>query len=34
MKPASIKTPLPNRMSINAKKGDLWREWAELQFGE
>jgi hypothetical protein len=34
MKPASIKTQLPNRMSINAKKGDRWREWAELQFGE
>ena len=34
MKPASIKTRLPTRMSITAEKGDLLREGAQLQYDE
>ena len=34
MKPASIQAKAPKRMSINAMKGDQWKEWAELLFDE
>ena len=34
MKPASIQAKAPKRMSINAMKGDRWKEWAELLFDE
>jgi len=34
MKPPPIKIRPPSRMSINAMKGERWREWSELQYGE
>ena len=34
MKPAPVKTRPPKRMSITAQKGNMWKQWAEFEFGD
>jgi hypothetical protein len=34
MKPASSATRPPKRMSITAEKGNMWKEWAQFEFGD